>query len=151
MTNAAAITKSVQEQLVNPTSAMPITGGTATITGIGSILATIFILWLRRKLSRDSSQIVQDRAEGITVKTLMEVNKSLAVENERVKAEAREAWGYRTADARTIARLESDNQHLNQELERLRLLVQPVMSAARDIEDSGIVPLVEHKPSKPKR
>lgn len=150
MTNAV-ITKSVQEQLVNPTSAMPITGGTATITGIGSILATIFILWLRRRLSRDSSQIVQDRADGITVKTLLEVNKSLATENERVKTEAREAWSYRTADARTIARLESDNTHLTQELERLRLLVQPVVTAARELEDSGMMPLVEHKPSKPKR
>lgn len=152
MNIAAAATQTVQEQLVNPATPFPITGGTAGIAGFGSLIAALFILWLRRRLSRDASQIVQDRAEGITVKTLIEVNKSLAEENERVKNEAREAWSYRTEDARRIASLEATNAYLQKELNRLQPAITAAVTALNEISESGAMPLIDLKhPPKPKR
>lgn len=147
---AATATKTVQEQLTNPNSLLPATGGTATLTGFAGLIVTLIILWLRRRLSRDAAQITQDRAEGITIKTLMEVNKSLVEENERVKKEAREAWGYRTKDAQRIAHLEATNDFLKKELDRLQPAVQTAVNALHELSDSGFTPLVD-KPTKPKR
>lgn len=144
-----ALTQTTKQETISAaplTPALPITGETAGALAGSSLVMALVVMWLRRRLSRDAAQITQDRAEGITVKTLMEVNRALVEENERLKKDAREAWGHRTNDARTIAHLEATNKYLQQELDRLTPAVQIAANALNELHDSGVMPLQPNKP-----
>lgn len=144
-----------QEALAIPSPALPITGETAGALAGSSLIMALVIMWLRRRLSRDGSQIMQDRAEGVTVKTLLAVNEALIAENERLKKDARDAWATRTNDAAEIAMLRERNQHLQTELDRLRPAVSAAVSTAvhalNELSDSGVVPLIDLKQPKGKK
>ncbi|MCA0214665.1 MAG: hypothetical protein LCH79_15995 [Proteobacteria bacterium] len=80
------------------------------IGAAASFIATL--LWLRRKTSRDSTEIAKDRAEENLIGTLR-------AERDRAMAAAAEAWDRRTKDAEEIAGLSAKNAYLEREVARL--------------------------------
>lgn len=77
---------------------------------VGAVLAGF--LWFRRKASRVSTEINNDRAEVNIVGTLTK-------ERDKAMADAREAWTRRTQDAEQIARLSSENEYLKRDVATL--------------------------------
>jgi hypothetical protein len=75
--------------------------------GIISALLTLVggMMWLRRRISRDSVEGVKDRSEKSLVQTLQHERDS-AVNSEK------EAWKTRTDDAKRIGELTSEVKHL---------------------------------------
>jgi hypothetical protein len=107
--------KIVATTLATPPAAPPVVTPysdqvTWLLGAVGSAIATL--LWLRRKTSRDSTEIAKDRAEQNLVQTL-------TLERDKAMADAREAWARRTADAEQIAGLKSENEYLKRDVERL--------------------------------
>lgn len=123
------VTTAVTVAPANP--ALPVTPESAYGIGGLAMAAGVALLWLRRRLSRDTLEAVKDRAEGGLVKTLMEVNAGLVKENERLMQTANEAWKVRNADAVRIATLEGQLEAMRRDLERLT-------NAAKN---SGMMPL----------
>lgn len=80
-------------------------GGTAGATGM--------FLALRRKFSKDSAAMAQDKAEVQLIATLI-------AERDAAMRSAREAWEQRTTDARSIARFEALMEAGERETARLR-------------------------------
>lgn len=68
---------------------------------------------LRRRLSRDNTEMTKDRVEGQFFGQLLK-------ERDDALADAREAWRVRQVDVESIARLTSQNLYQQQEIERLR-------------------------------
>jgi hypothetical protein len=68
---------------------------------------------LRRKLSRDRTEMTKDRVESQFVQLLLQ-------ERDEALESAREAWRVRQVDAESIARLTSQNLYQQQEIERLK-------------------------------
>lgn len=118
------------------TPALPATQETAYGLGGAALVAAGFLMWLRRRWSRDGLETVKDRAEGSLVQTLLEVNAQLVAENQRLMQVANEAWSVRNSDAVRIAQLEMQVHELRRDIKRLT-------NAA---EDSGMMPL-EHAKS----
>lgn len=118
-----------------PTPALPVTPETAYSLGGGALIVGMWLMWLRRKMSRDGLEIIKDRGEGTLVQTLLEVNAKLVSENERLMLVANEAWSVRNADAVRIAQLEGMVEQLRRDMRRLT-------NAA---EDSGMMHLESHK------
>jgi Spy/CpxP family protein refolding chaperone len=69
---------------------------------------------LRRRLSRDKTEIVKDRAADRILKTAM-------AERDEARAEARAIWIARAEDSAAIARLTAQNEHQAAEIARLEL------------------------------
>jgi hypothetical protein len=91
---------------------------TAAITG--SIGAAGGAALLRRRLSRDRTEMTKDRVESQFVVLLLK-ERDDAMENAgKAWDNAREAWRMRQVDAESIARLTSQNQFQQQEIERLK-------------------------------
>lgn len=67
---------------------------------------------VRRRLSRDRTEIVKDRVEGDYVERLLK-------DRDAALLEAREAWRVRQVDVESIARLTSQNLYQAQEIARL--------------------------------
>ena len=80
-------------------------GGTAGATGM--------FLALRRKYSKDSTAMAQDKAEVQLIATLI-------AERDAAMRSAREAWEQRTTDAKMIARFEALQEAGERETTRLR-------------------------------
>lgn len=99
------------------------------ISAAGGLLAASF--WFRRRMSRDTTEIVKDRAEANLVQTLRE-------ERDRAMNEARDAWARRTTDAQRIAGLEAENRYLKQDVDRLSGLVNE-MQLRLDMVTSALV------------
>lgn len=95
----------------------------------------MWLMWLRRKVSRDGLEIIKDRGEGTLVQTLLEVNAKLVSENERLMKVANEAWSVRNEDAVRIAQLEGLVEQLRRDMRRL----------THAAEDSGMMPLEAHR------
>lgn len=86
------------------------------ITGVfGAVV--MGILYLRRKASRDGTEIIKDRTEGKLLEALMS-------ERDRARASEREAWTKVNELSVVNARLESQNEYQKEEIERLRELVE---------------------------
>lgn len=68
---------------------------------------------LRRRLSRDKTEMTKDRVESEFFTLLLK-------ERDEALANAREAWRVRQVDAESIARLTSQNIYQQQEIERLK-------------------------------
>lgn len=83
----------------------------AILTGIGSAATTFF--FVRRKYSQDTTAIVQDKAQGQLITTLI-------AERDAAMRSAKEAWDQRTADAKAIARFEALMEAGERETKRLR-------------------------------
>jgi hypothetical protein len=81
------------------------------MTGICSAAATFF--FVRRKYSQDSTAIVQDKAQGNLITTLI-------AERDSAMRSAKEAWDQRTQDAKAIARFEALMEAGERETKRLR-------------------------------
>lgn len=81
------------------------------LTGLGSAAATFF--FVRRKYSQDTTAIVQDKAQGQLITTLI-------AERDAAMRSAKEAWDQRTADAKAIARFEALMEAGERETKRLR-------------------------------
>jgi hypothetical protein len=77
-------------------------------------------LLLRRRLSRDNTEIVKDRAEADIVARLV-------IERDAAVAEAERVRRQHTSDAEAIARLTSENQALAREAERLLSSIRKMM------------------------
>lgn len=85
------------------------------ITGLfGAVV--MGILYLRRKASRDGTEIIKDRTEGKLLESLM-------VERDSARQSEREAWTQVNALSVANARLEATNQYQKEEIDRLRELV----------------------------
>ena len=82
-----------------------LTSGGGLITAIVSGL--MGVLWLRRRLSRDSLEVAKDVGE----KRLLSV---ITEERDRAVAAAEAAWATRTEDARLIGQLTSEVKHLTE-------------------------------------
>lgn len=81
----------------------------ANVIGVGAAALIWGILWLRRRTSRDSTEMVKDRAES-HILTVMQRERDQAVKDRD------EAWSYRTSDAQAIARLQVEKQGLHDQL-----------------------------------
>ena len=68
---------------------------------------------LRRRLSKDRTEMTKDRVESEFVVLLLR-------ERDEALASAHEAWRVRQVDAESIARLTSQNIYQQQEIERLK-------------------------------
>jgi hypothetical protein len=68
---------------------------------------------MRRRLSRDRTEITKDRVESEFLKVLLK-------ERDEALANAREAWQARHVDAESIARLTAQNVYQQAEIERLK-------------------------------
>lgn len=79
--------------------------------GLGGAAAMFF--GLRRRYSQDSTAIVQDKAQGTLITTLI-------AERDAAMRSAKEAWDQRTADAKAIARFEALMEAGERETKRLR-------------------------------
>lgn len=89
------------------------TGDLATgIAGVATALVGT-LLWLRRRVSKDSTEINADKAQNTILGTAL----SRADAAER---DAREAWAQRTKDAEAIARLSVQNEALIAQISLLR-------------------------------
>lgn len=86
--------------------------------GIGTAFAVLVgaILHLRRKASRDGTEIIKDRTEGKLVETLM-------LERDGARASEREAWSKHNDLSVRNARLETQNEYLKEEIDRLNKMV----------------------------
>ena len=69
---------------------------------------------LRRRLSRDKSEMVKDRAEDQILQTAL-------VERDEARAETRAIWLARADDVAACARLTAQNEHQAAEIARLEL------------------------------
>lgn len=88
----------------------------------GAALTVILVaLALRKRLSKDNLELTKDRAETNLIATYQETIKSLQEQNEKLDANAREAWRTRAEDAKRIGELSSKVEHLtdiNESLEK---------------------------------
>ena len=91
--------------------AQTIAAWTAAVTaGIGVLGGAAL---LRRRLSRDKTEMTKDRIESQFVTLLLR-------ERDEALASAREAWRVRQVDVESIARLMSQNNYQQAEIERLK-------------------------------
>lgn len=83
----------------------------------GSITAAVGaaggVALLRRRLSRDKTEMTKDRVEGEFVQLLLK-------ERDEALERARDAWRVRQVDVESIARLTSQNAFQQGEIERLK-------------------------------
>lgn len=105
---------------------------------------------LRRRLSRDKTEMTKDRVESEFFTLLLK-------ERDEALASAREAWRVRQVDAESIARLTSQNIYQQQEIERLKLefasfkrLIARLYPTTRSFLESGPADLDETPPPSPK-
>ena len=82
-------------------------GTAASMLGLGTSAAL-----LRRRLSRDSTEMTKDRTESRFVELMLE-------ERDRALASARDAWKGAQMSAEAIARLTEQNAYQAREIERL--------------------------------
>lgn len=82
----------------------------AAVAGVGGLVAAATVL--RRRLSRDATEMTKDRAESRFVEVLLR-------ERDEAIAEAREAMRARQANVEDIARLTAENAHQEREIARL--------------------------------
>lgn len=78
--------------------------------GAAGLVGTVALL--RRRLSRDSTEMTKDRAESTIVELLLK-------ERDEAIADARDAWAARAANTEAIARLTAQNAHQAMEIQRL--------------------------------
>jgi hypothetical protein len=83
-------------------------GGWGTL-GAG-VASTVMLL--RRRWSRDQTEMTKDRAESHLIITAM-------AERDEARAEARAAWASQQADGAAIARLTAQNEQQAREIQRL--------------------------------
>ena len=93
---------------------------------------------LRRRMSRDRTEIVKDRAEADIVARLV-------IERDAAVTEAKRVMSQRVADAETIARLVAENEDLNREVHRLlgsiRKMVRELPPEMRRVMATDFQPL----------
>lgn len=87
-------------------------GGIGFSIGLTATAVVAGILYFRRKLSRDSTEIIKDRADGKFTQQLME---SL----EARSAEAKEAWAKFNELNAEVGELRAANAYLKREVDRL--------------------------------
>lgn len=110
----------------------------ASMLGLGSGVAL-----LRRRLSRDKTEMTKDRTENSFVELLLE-------ERDRALASAREAWKGAQFSSEAIARLTEQNAHqareierLTREMDRLKRTVMRMYPETRDFLASDSPPLAK--------
>jgi hypothetical protein len=88
---------------------------TQQIAGIaGAVTAAVGgLAVMRRRLSRDRTEMTKDRVESDFFKVLLK-------ERDEALAQAREAWLARRVDAESIAKLTAQNSYQQAEIERLK-------------------------------
>lgn len=127
-------------------------------TGIASVAAAIAgtLLWLRRRVSKDSTEINADKAQNSILGIAM-------TRADAAEKDAREAWAQRTNDVAKIAELTNENKNLlekivqlrddrfvlNLQMKRLKLELGRLEPSLRRILDSdfGALPDDEGKPN----
>lgn len=82
------------------------------------VIASAFF-WVRRRLSRDKTEMLKDRAEEGVIAQLRDLVIKVQEERDRAHADAREAWARRTADAELIAAYRAENEYLKRDVQRL--------------------------------
>jgi hypothetical protein len=104
---------------------------------------------LRRRLSRDKTEMTKDRVESQFVTLLLR-------ERDEALASAQEAWRVRQVDAESIARLTSQNLYQQQEIERLKAeftafkrLIARLYPATRAFLESGFQQPTDLAPEPP--
>lgn len=103
--------------------------------------------FLRRRLSRDRTEMTKDRTESRFVELLLE-------ERDRALASAKEAWKGAQMSSEAIARLGAQNAHqageidrLVRELERLKRTVMRLYPETREFLATDFQPLTKELPS----
>lgn len=92
-----------------------------TIAGWGAGLIALVSsgALLRRKLSRDHTEMTKDRAESTLIGVLLHERDAAQAAMREAQTAMREAWRERHADGEAIARLTSENKHQAEEIARL--------------------------------
>lgn len=83
----------------------------AATAAVGALVGGAAVI--RRRLVRDQTETIKDRAEGDFVVTLLK-------ERDEAQADARTAWEARQKDTELIGRLTSQTEYQRQEIERLK-------------------------------
>lgn len=78
------------------------------------------VLWLRRKLSKDSVHAKHDEAEIDLIETLIKERDQARADLAQARTREDEAWKARNEDAKMIGKLEAQVEALRQELVALR-------------------------------
>lgn len=98
--------------------------GESAMTVAGLLAAVIAgIFHFRRKASRDSTEIVKDRAEGQLFAQMMTDREGILKERDAARSSEREAWDHANKCAVINAKLQSDNEYMQQEIKRLTQMV----------------------------
>lgn len=107
-----------------------VTGGGIT----GAVGTLIFIvLAFRKRISRDNLELTKDRAETNLIQTYQETIKNLQEQNNKLDANAREAWRTRAEDAKRIGELSSKVEHLTDINESLQKNVDKMQTRIEDL------------------
>lgn len=97
--------------------------GTVAVLLMGAIYS---IMKLRRRVSRDSVEIVKDRQETDLFAAYQKERETLIVDRDAAHVEARKAWvAYNEASVEN-AKIKSDNYYQLQEIERLKTIVSDI-------------------------
>lgn len=114
--------------------------GAAAVAFIGSAAL------LRRRLSKDRTEIAKDTAEANFVQRLL-------IERDAAQADAREAWRARQVDAETIARLVSQSAGQAKDIKRMietfaafQRKIGRMYPETREFLDTDWHPLPKEKP-----
>lgn len=109
-----------------------INGTAGEATSIGFLLSMVAgaIFYVRRRMSRDNTEVIKDRGEGFLVTSFMQDRERLQKEHEAevlrlsterdaARASERTAWTTANTTAVENARLQSENEYQQRELTRL--------------------------------
>jgi len=97
--------------MANIITSQDIIGWTAVVTAAVSTVGGVALL--RRRLSRDRTEMTKDRAESAFITQLLK-------ERDAAVTLARDAWRDRQTDVESIARLQAQNAYQQSEIERLK-------------------------------
>lgn len=105
-------------------------------TGVAGVLAAIVasIFYFRRKASRDNTEIVKDRTEGKLFEQMMTDRESILKERDFARSSEREAWDLANKCAVTNAKLQSDNEYMQQEIKRLTEVVAELRATLDQVQ-----------------
>ncbi len=108
-----------------------------------SVFALItFGLWLRRKLSRDSLEIVKDRAEENVIKHLEDERDKLLTENDHIKKRIEKVEAERNEAQQMVSRLSVEVKHLSEKVQELKEITEQLMikleTATKELHEHAI-------------
>lgn len=123
-----------ETQAASPLQTLPIEYQVGTV---GTLLALLVgaILKLRRRVSRDNTEVAKDRAETDLIKNLQTDREQAIREREQARESERGAWSEANRLAVVNAKLEQQVLYQQQEIDRLTKAVDDLQSALDEVKE----------------